>query len=169
MKTKIAIDADELGIAGMHDEHAHHAHRHLHHLVGVRVIHEGPAFLKLEFVDESFSGLDVGLGQAADAIHAARHQHAVPVDCRVIGQLAGHEQAYLVALHCLDGGPWRLAVVAPQMRMDFAVNRRLKPSCAAFPGPASMLCSLPFWCLLLTSFIPHGCALHEGSQSEEAR
>src|SRR5262249_24925033 len=95
----------------------------------------GPAFLKLEFVDESFSGLDVGLGQAADAIHAARHQHAVPVDCRVIGQLAGHEQAYLVALHCLDGGPWRLAVVAPQMRMDSAVNRRLKPSCAAFPGP----------------------------------
>ena len=33
---EVAIDAAEVRIARMHDEHAHHAHRHLHHLVGVR-------------------------------------------------------------------------------------------------------------------------------------
>src|SRR5204863_6726680 len=75
---EVAIDGAEGGIARVHDEHAHHTHRHLHHLVGMRVIHEGPASLQLELVDEGLAGLDVGLGQPADAIHAARHDQAVP-------------------------------------------------------------------------------------------
>src|SRR5262249_29183734 len=49
---EVAIDAAELPIARMHDEHAHHAHGHLHHLVGVWVVHECPAAREHEFVDE---------------------------------------------------------------------------------------------------------------------
>ena len=40
---EVAIDAAEAFVARMHDEHAHHAHAHLHHLVGVRVVHERAA------------------------------------------------------------------------------------------------------------------------------
>ena len=101
----------------MHDEKAHHAHRHLHHLVGVRVVHEGAALLQHELVDEGLARLDMRLRQAADAIHAVRQQHAVPVDGGVLGQLVGDEDADLVAFDRLDGRPGRLAVVAPQMRL----------------------------------------------------
>ena len=38
-----------------------------------------PLVLELELVDEGLAGLDVRLGEAADAIHAARQDHAVPV------------------------------------------------------------------------------------------
>ena len=97
----------------MHDDRAHHAHRHLHHLVRVRVVHESPAFPDREFVDEGLARLDVRLRQSADAIHAVRHQHAVPMDGCVLGQLVGDEDADLVALDAFDGRPRRLAVVAP--------------------------------------------------------
>src|SRR5262249_14777725 len=76
---KVAIDAHERWIARMHDEHPHHAHGHLHHLVGVRVVHEGSALGEHELVNECPSRHNVRLGHAPDAIHAARHEHAVPV------------------------------------------------------------------------------------------
>ena len=43
MKTKSRSTRLNVRVLGVHDEHAHHAHRHLHHLVGVRVVHEGAA------------------------------------------------------------------------------------------------------------------------------
>ena len=36
-----------------------HAHRHLHHLVGMRVVHERAAVLDHEFVGKGFAWLDV--------------------------------------------------------------------------------------------------------------
>ena len=38
---KVPVNRHERRIARVHDEEAHHAHRHLHHLVRVRVVHEG--------------------------------------------------------------------------------------------------------------------------------
>jgi hypothetical protein len=58
------IDPVQRGIARMDDESAHHAHRHLHRLVGVRVIHEGAARAQLELVDEGLARLDLRLGEA---------------------------------------------------------------------------------------------------------
>ena len=40
---EVAIDAPEGGVPGMHDEEPHHAHGHLHHFVGMRVVHERAA------------------------------------------------------------------------------------------------------------------------------
>ena len=114
---EIAIDAMQVRIARVHDDRAHHPHRHLHHFVGVRVVHEGAALRGSELVDESLARLDVRLGQPADAVHTVRQQHAVPMDGRVLGQLVGDEDANLVALDAFDGRPRRLAVVAPQMRL----------------------------------------------------
>jgi hypothetical protein len=69
-ENEVAIDAVQIGIAGMDDEAPHHAHCDLHHLVGMRVVHECPAPAQHELVDKGLAGIDVGLGQAADAIHA---------------------------------------------------------------------------------------------------
>jgi hypothetical protein len=99
----------------MHDDHAHHAHRHLNHLVGMRMVHERPALLHLELVDKGLAGRDVRLVQAADAVHAARNDHAVPVHGGVFGQSVGDEDADLVAFDRLDGRPRRLAVIAPEI------------------------------------------------------
>ena len=101
-------------VLGMHDERAHHPHRHLHHLVGMRVVHEGAAAIEHELVDEGLADGDVRLGQPADAVHAVRQQHAVPMHGRVLGQFVGNEDADLVALDRLDGRTGRLAVIAPQ-------------------------------------------------------
>jgi hypothetical protein len=111
----------------MHDEHTHHAHRHLHHLVGVRVVHERAALPELKFVDEGLPRLDVRLRHAADPVHSVRQQHAVPVNRRVLGQLVGDEDAHLVAFDRLDCRSRRLTVVAPQVhlhaRCEFAHHR----------------------------------------------
>ena len=69
---EVAVDAVQLRVSRMHDEEPHHAHRHLHHFVGMRVVHEGAALLELELVDERLARLDLRLRQAADTIHAAR-------------------------------------------------------------------------------------------------
>ena len=42
---EVAVDAAEARVLGVHDEHAHHAHGHLHHLVGMRVVHERAALV----------------------------------------------------------------------------------------------------------------------------
>ena len=111
----------------MDDDHAHHAHGHLHHLVGMRVVHEGAAFLQLELVDEGLAGLDMRLVQAADAVHAVRHDHAVPMHGGMFGKAIGDEDADLVALDRLDRRSRRLAVVAPQVCLhavgEFAHHR----------------------------------------------
>ena len=121
MKAKSRSTRRKRRVLGMHDERAHHAHRHLHHLVGMRVVHEGAAALELELVDEGLAHRDMRLGEAADAVHAVRQQHAVPMHGGVLGQLVGDEDADLVAFDRLDGRARRLAVIAPQ----------LAPSCRA--------------------------------------
>src|SRR6185437_9956305 len=113
---EVAIDATKLRILWVHDQTAHHPHRHLYHLVGVRVVHESAAALDLELVDEGLPRRDVRLRHPADAIHAVREQHAVPMDCGVLGQLIGDEDPHLVALDHLNGRARRLAVIAPKPR-----------------------------------------------------
>ena len=54
----------------MNDEEAHHPHGHLHHLVGVRVIHERARLLERELVDVGLTRADVRLIQSCDAVHA---------------------------------------------------------------------------------------------------
>ncbi len=116
-KTKSRSNSHELRVARVHDEKAHHAHGHLHHLVGVRVVHEGAALGERELVDEGLARSDMRLGEPADTVHAVRQQHAVPVNRGVLGQAVGHEDANLVAFDRLDGRAGRLAVVAPQVRL----------------------------------------------------
>src|SRR5262245_29664861 len=114
---EVAIDAHKVWIARMNDDHAHHPHRHLHHLVGMRVVHERSALLQLELVDEGLAGSDVRLGHATDAIDDGRHEHAVPVHGRVLWELVGDKDADFIALHSFDGGAGRLAVIAPQVSL----------------------------------------------------
>ena len=116
-KDEIAVDTMQLGIPWVNNEKSHHSHRHLHHLVGMRVIHERSALLEREFVDEGLARLDVRLCQSADAVHSVRHQHAVPMNGCVLWQLVGDEDTDLVAFHALEGWPGRLPVVTPQMRL----------------------------------------------------
>src|SRR5215467_5933766 len=52
---KVAVDAPLVGITRVYDDGAHHAHRHLHHFVGMRVIHEGAASPNNELVNEGLS------------------------------------------------------------------------------------------------------------------
>ena len=87
MKTKSRSTRCRLRIARMHHDHAHHAHGHLHHLVGMGVVHEGAALLQLELVDEGLARRDVRLGEAANAVHAVRHEHAVPMHLVCSGSL----------------------------------------------------------------------------------
>ena len=82
---EVAIHRHEFRVLRMHDEKAHHAHRHLHHLVGVRVVHEGARLLHLELVDEGLAHGDLRLREAADPVHAVGQQNSVPVDRRVLG------------------------------------------------------------------------------------
>src|SRR5262249_41034190 len=56
---EIAVDTAKLRVAGMDNEGAHHAHGHLHHLVGVRVVHVGSALRELELVNDGLPGLHV--------------------------------------------------------------------------------------------------------------
>ncbi|GCC47755.1 hypothetical protein chiPu_0032058, partial [Chiloscyllium punctatum] len=112
---EVAVDRPEGLVPGVDNEHAHHAHRHLHHLVRVRVVHERPARLDLEFVDEGLAGFDVRLVEAAHPVHAVRYDHAVPVHGGMLGQLVGDEDPDLVAFDRLDGRTGRLPVVSPQV------------------------------------------------------
>ena len=52
--------------------------------------------------DHLIARRNVGLREAANAVHSVRHEHAVPVDGGVLGQLVGDENADLVALDCLE-------------------------------------------------------------------
>ena len=110
----VAVDPVQVRVLRMHHQRAHHAHRHLHHFVGVRVIHEGARLLQLELVGEGLAGRNLRLVETAHAVHAGGQEDAVPVDRRVLGQAVGHENPDLVALDALDGRPRRLAVVAPE-------------------------------------------------------
>ena len=70
---------------------SYYAHRHLHHFVGVRVVHERSRLVHLELVDEGLAGRNLRLREPADAVHAAGKQNPVPVDRRVLGQTVGDE------------------------------------------------------------------------------
>src|SRR6476660_6311927 len=88
-------------VVGAHDEDV------------VEVDYKSAALLELELVDEGLAHRDVRLGKAAYAVHAVRHQHAVPMYRGVLRQLVGDEDADLVAFDRLDGGPRRLPVITP--------------------------------------------------------
>jgi len=65
------------------DEQADEAHAHLGHLVVVRVEHEGLVLPERELVFRRLPRFDVGLCEAADAVHAVWEVNSVPVDgCR---------------------------------------------------------------------------------------
>jgi hypothetical protein len=113
---EVPVHPHEIRILRVDDDETHHAHRHLHHLVGVRVVHERARFGHDELVGEGLADADVGLGQAAHAVHAVGEKDAVPVNGGVLGQPVGNEYANLVALDTFDRRPRRLAVVAPQVR-----------------------------------------------------
>ncbi len=143
MKQKSRSTRRNPGSLRVHHEHPHHAHRHLHHFVGMGVVHEGAALLQLELVDEGLARLDMRLGQAADAVHAVRHDHAVPMHRGVLGEFVGDEDADLVALDRLDGRARCLAVIAPQIDghagSEFAHDRlgdemELLPGAVHAPG-----------------------------------
>jgi len=80
-------------------------HRHLHHLVRMGVVHEGAALRELEFVDERLAGLDVRLGEAADAIPCRSAGSCRASGRRMLGQLVGDEDAHLVASTASIVGP----------------------------------------------------------------
>ena len=104
-----------VGCLGVSDPQAHHAHGHLHHLIRMRVVHEGAGAARLELVDEGLARRDMGLVQAAHTVHAIGQTLAMPVDGGALGQAVGDEDAHLVAFHHLDRGARRLAVVAPHI------------------------------------------------------
>ena len=111
---KIAID-DLIGggVLGMDDEEAHHAEGHLDHFVEVGVVHEGALLIAGKFIDDGFAGLDGGLSEAGDAVHAVGEAHAVPVDGGGFGEFVGDVDAEAITFGDFDGGAWGLAVVAP--------------------------------------------------------
>ena len=102
----------------MRDPEAHHAHRHLHHLVGVRVVHEGAGAARDELVDEGLARRDARLRQAGHAVHAVGQALAMPVDAGLLAELVGDEDAHAVAFDHLDRRSRALAVVAPQVRLE---------------------------------------------------
>src|SRR6478736_326993 len=58
---EVPIGAAEVRVLWVDDDHAHHAHGHLHHLIGMGVVHEGTAALEHELVDEGPVHRDVRL------------------------------------------------------------------------------------------------------------
>ncbi|MND63945.1 hypothetical protein D3C80_552650 [compost metagenome] len=110
---EVPVHRHERRVLGMHDEKAHHPHGHLHHLVGMRVVHEGAGFHEIELVNEGFADRDMRLRQAADTVHARRQDHAVPVNRRMFGQFVSDEDTHPVTLHSFDGRAGGLAVVTP--------------------------------------------------------
>ena len=109
----ITIGAPFFWVFWMHDEHSHHAHRHLHHFIGVRMIHVSARASQLELVDEGFTWLDVRLSEAADAVHAVGKPLSVPMDSCVFRQLVGDKNTDLVTFNRFYGWAGRLTVVAP--------------------------------------------------------
>jgi hypothetical protein len=95
-EAEVAVDLVDQRVLRLRvrDPEAHHAHRHLHHLVGMRVVHEGAGPARDELVDEGLARLDALLRQAGDAVHAVGQALAVPVHAGVLGQLVGDEDAH---------------------------------------------------------------------------
>src|SRR2546427_6452017 len=52
----------------MRDPQAHHAHGHLHHLVGMRVVHEGAGAARRELVDRKSTRLNSSHSQISYAV-----------------------------------------------------------------------------------------------------
>ncbi len=119
-ETEVAVDLvdQRMLVLRMGDPETHHAHRHLHHLVGVRVVHEGAGAARHELVDEGLARRNARLRQAGDAVHAVGQPLAVPVDAVQFAQLVGDEDANPIAFDHFDRRPRALAVVAPQMRFE---------------------------------------------------
>ena len=102
----------------MRDPKPHHSHRHLYHLVGVRVIHEGTRTSRHKFIDERLAGRNTRLSQTDDAIHPRRQALPMPMHRSDLWQLVGHEDAHAVPLDDLDGRTRTLTVVAPKVGFE---------------------------------------------------
>ena len=87
-----------------------------------------PLFTQLELVDEGLARLDMRLSEPADAVHAVRQQHAVPMNGGVLRQLVGDEDAELVAFDRFDGRARRLPVVAPEIAPSCHRRTRAPPA-----------------------------------------
>src|SRR5579875_3601609 len=114
-ENEVTIDRTESSITRVHDEHSHHAHRHLHHLVGMWVVHEGTTFRELEFIDKGFAGGDMRLGKPSDPVHAVGQYHAMPVHGGVFRQFVCDKDADLVAFDDFNCRAGRLPIVAPEV------------------------------------------------------
>src|SRR5439155_7049268 len=96
-------------------EYALHPHADLHHLVEVRVVHEGAGLLERELVLESLPGRDRALVEARDAVHPVRQGDAVPVTARRLREVVRDVEADAIVLDGLDERAGRLSVVAPAL------------------------------------------------------
>nr|ABZ07606.1 hypothetical protein ALOHA_HF4000ANIW137K11ctg4g7 [uncultured marine microorganism HF4000_ANIW137K11] len=113
----VPVHAHEIGVFRVRDPEPHHAHGHLHHFVGVRMVHKGAGTLGLELIDKGLAGRDRRLREAAHAVHAVGQALPVPVDAGCLRQAIGDVDAHTIPLHHLDRRPRALAVVTPQMRL----------------------------------------------------
>ena len=117
------IDRGLVGRGGMHDEAAKHADHLLHG--HVRVVEERSALVNMELVDEAAAGKhgllrDAGLAVVADLIFKA-----VPVNRTWLGKMVVEDDADVVALIDLNGGPGRRAIEAPEVERPVGQNRSL--------------------------------------------
>src|SRR5262249_26558798 len=69
----------------------------------VGMVHKRTAVLHREPVDEGLARRDVRPCQATDAVHSVRQEHAMPVDCCVLGQFVCNEDTDFVAFDALNG------------------------------------------------------------------
>ena len=100
----------------MDHDHPGHPKRHLRHLVVMRVVHQRAVLPEGPLVNEGLARLNGFLRESADAIHATRQQHAVPVDGRGGRQFVGDVNADAVAFDGFDHRTMHHAVVAPTIR-----------------------------------------------------
>ena len=110
-------------LARMDHQHADEAHALLGHGILVGVIHEGAVLDGLELVAEGLARLDRPLRQARNAVHVAGQDHRMPVRDRRHLQLVRDVDPDPIALHRLDDGPRRAAVIAPALRLEAGRER----------------------------------------------
>src|SRR5205823_1773052 len=77
---KVPIDPGLVSILRMNDKKSLHAHRHLNHFVGMRMVHLHAMLLERELISIGFSGRNVLLRQAANAIHSIRQNEPMPMN-----------------------------------------------------------------------------------------
>ena len=105
-------------LPGVGHPESHHSHRHLDHFIRVGVIHEGSRAARHEFIDESLTGRDAGLGQSCHTVHAIGNALSVPVNAVYFRKLVGDKNPHSITFHHFDRRSWTLAVVSPKVSLE---------------------------------------------------